>query len=294
MRRSVKLVVVMPVGLLSDKYPWEHLVDTLRSVNCYTSPSTQIILQTNGAYDLRSQVKAVFPDVVVNHSPQYPGQSGALYMSLSEAFLFAHRYFDFDVLLRLDIDALVTGMMPEDDAIEFFRRHPTVGQIGTYRTDSKGEVSDFSWPRSQLALETGVRGWLKDSLLRTTLRRLVDKAKVHGYELGEHVLGGAYFLSSTCIETLTRERLLANEHLGRSLLQEDHLFSLLVKASGMELGDFGTPHHPLAVQWKGLPDAPAALLAKGKKIIHSTRFWEEMDEEDVRNYFRVHREGLAQ
>src|SRR5215207_2240957 len=211
-RRSVKLVVVIPVGLLSDKYPWEHLVDTLRSINCYTSPSTQIILQTNGAYDLRSQVKAVFPDVVVNHSPQYPGQSGALYMSLSEAFLFAHRYFDFDVLLRLDIDALVTGMMPEDDAIEFFRRHPTVGQIGTYRTDSKGEVSDFSWPRSQLALETGVRGWLKDSLRRTTLRRLVDRAKVHGYELGEHVLGGAYFLSSTCIETLTQERLLANEH----------------------------------------------------------------------------------
>src|SRR5687768_13989367 len=60
MRRSVKLVVVIPVGLLSDKYPWEDLVDTLRSINCYTSPSTQIILQTNGAYDLRSQVRQFF------------------------------------------------------------------------------------------------------------------------------------------------------------------------------------------------------------------------------------------
>jgi hypothetical protein len=293
MRKSVKLVVVIPVGLFSHKYPWEHLVDTVQSVNFYTSPSTLIILQTNGAYDLRTHIKADFPDVVVNHSPQYPGLSGALYMSLSEAFLFAHRHFDFEVLLRLDMDALVIGLMPEDDAIEFFRQHPTVGQIGTYRTGTKGEVADFSWPRSQLALETGVRGWLIDRHRRTALRRLVDRAKAHGYQPGEHILGGAYFLSATCIDTLIRKRLLANEHLGRSLLQEDHLFSLLIKASGMELGDFGSPHHPLAVQWKGLPDAPAALLANGKKIIHSTRFWEEMDEEAVRNFFRVQRESRA-
>jgi hypothetical protein len=60
--------------------------------------------------------------------------------------------------------------------------------------------------------------------------------------------------------------------LGDSYAGEDHLFGLLTVAAGYRTADFGGPGDPLATRWRGLPAAPADLLAAGKLVTHSVRF----------------------
>jgi hypothetical protein len=48
----------------------------------------------------------------------------------------------------------------------------------------------------------------------------------------------------------------------------------------------------LGVRWRGLPCSPEELLERGKKVVHSVRFWEALDEGQIREHFRTRR--LAQ
>jgi hypothetical protein len=97
-------------------------------------------------------------------------------------------------------------------------------------------------------------------------------------------------MSAACVRALHAGQLLGRVELAASTLGEDHLFALSVKAAGFDLGDFVTGDNPMCLRWKGLPDAPARLRARGKKIIHSVRFWEDLDEESIRAYFRTLRQ----
>jgi hypothetical protein len=63
----------------------------------------------------------------------------------------------------------------------------------------------------------------------------------------------------------------------------------MVKSVGMELSDFATGSYPMALRWRGLPCSPEELLARGKKVIHSTKFYKDMKEEDIRAFFRKSR-----
>jgi hypothetical protein len=46
----------------------------------------------------------------------------------------------------------------------------------------------------------------------------------------------------------------------------------------------------MGVDWKGLPAAPKELMDLGKSIIHSTKNFEAMDEQAIRNEFRSARQ----
>jgi hypothetical protein len=136
----------------------------------------------------------------------------------------------------------------------------------------------------------GTRGWLQDRQRASLLRYYYQLARSNGYSSGEHIIGGAALYSPKFIEKLVQGDFLLREDLRRTKLQEDHLWGLLCKAVGMEIASFQIPEHPLAVVWRGLPCSPQELLANNAKVIHSTRFWNEMNEDRIRAFFRAHRE----
>ena len=103
--------------------------------------------------------------------------------------------------------------------------------------------------------------------------------------MGEHCLGAAYVHSAVAVATLVDGGHLARPEFAASQLGEYHLMALLTIANGMRLGDFATGSQPLAVRWRGLPDSPERLLESGKAIVHSDRYWQAIEEREVRAVF---------
>ena len=290
MMKAITLAVVIPVGPACE---FEYISDTIESVRHYVAtPHVVIVLDDSGKGTGRA-IHERFRETVVLTTPRNYGKEAGLYLNLSQGFAFAYENYAFEILLRLDTDALIIGPNPEQEALEYFRRNPGVGIIGSYRIDCNGDPRDFSWPRNQLMRELGfrslwsaplrrLRGWL---LLRTVFGR----AKRHGYEAGEHCMGGAYFISRECIARLYGNKLLARRDIAWSRLQEDQIFGLLMYSVGLRHGDFATGALPMGLRWRGLPCPPEALLAKNKKITHSTRYFGNLSEKEIRDYFRARR-----
>lgn len=289
----VKLVVVIPVG---PNLRFDFIVDTLESVRCYMRSEYKIIIVDDSGTDVGATLQRDDPALDVVRSAGQQGIHGGLYVGTSLGFQHALDRYDFSVLLRLDTDALIIGPHPEDDAIAFFRDHPEVGLLGSYRFGFDGGWRDFTPPRQQLLRELGLRHrfskphlWKQGRYLRKTVRTAVS----HGYEYGEHCLAAATFYSVGCVKALSDRHMLGREELKTSKLGDDHLFGLLVVAAGFKMADFATGDLPLAVRWRGLPCSPGELLKQKKKVTHSTRYWEDLNEEQIREFFRNVRTRLT-
>lgn len=290
----VDIVVVIPIG---PTCKLNYVLDTIESVKHFVTPSHVIIALDDSGKGTGAAVKARFGDVVVITAERSYGKDVGLYLNLSSGFAFAYEHYNFEVLLRMDTDALVIGPGPEAEAIDYFRRHSDVGIIGSYRVDCNGDPRDYSWPRQLLAEElnslrplvtsTNPLGWLKGWLF---LRRVFLRSRSNGYEAGEHCLGGAYFISRACIGRLVKNNLLFRREISWSRLQEDHIFGLLIYSVGLRHGDFATGSLPMGLRWQGLPCSPEELLERQKKITHSTRFFNDLSEDDIRDYFRTQRQ----
>jgi hypothetical protein len=286
MKQKVKLIIVMTVGPLGSSYTMEDLIDTLHSIVEYTSPDRRIIIQDNSSpVHMGEKISAMFPELTIIRSPENYGLYGGLYKAESLAFLCAHSMFDYQVLVRMDIDALVIAPGIEDDAAQYFALHPQVGILGNIQW--QGEGTD--WPRQQQLRQSGWLGFLRDSRRHRILNNLMVSAERGGWRPGQAVIGGAAIFNPLFINKLVREGLLLREEIRRLKLQEDHIFSLLCYAVGMELGDFHTGDKPMSISWRGLEVAPEELLKRNKKLIHSTRFWKDMREDAIRRFFRERR-----
>ena len=184
--QKVELTVVIPVGPTCEL---DYVVDTIVSVRHYVTPSHVIIVLDDSGKGTGAALREQFGDLVVLVTERIHGKGAGLYLNLSRGFAYAYENYEFDVLLRLDTDALVIGQNPEKDAIQYLNDNPDHGIIGSYRTDCNGDPRDFSWARKQLARELELapalkhsgrlRGWL-------FLRRALRKARKNGYEPGEH------------------------------------------------------------------------------------------------------------
>ena len=291
----VKLVVLIPVGPTEKP---EYVRDTIESIVCFTTPSRKIIVSDNTGQNSCENLKNLFPGITVLRMPQNYGKYGELYLSVSMGLEFVHRNYDFDVLLGMDADALIIGPNPEEEAVDFFRHNPEIGIIGSYKIDCNGDPRDFTRPRRQLIKETRLFSLLKQPThLRGVmfLRKMVKKGKKNGYELGEHCMGGAYFASREFVSKLYQHNLLSRKEIHWSGLSVDHIFGLFIYAVGLKHGDFSTGTLPMGLRWRGLPCSPQELLVKGKKVTHSTRRYESMDEAEIRSFFREarHKEKVA-
>jgi hypothetical protein len=287
-KEKVKLIVVLPVGPIGSGYTLEQLMDTVESIIRYTVPERKIIIQDNSRpLNVGAKVQAAFPnEVMIIRSPENYGLFGGLYKAESIAYLSSVSFFDFDILIRQDIDALWIAKGLEDEAIAYFKENPKVGMLGDFPHSADG----YDWPRQLIQQQLSVFGWLRDPSRHRILKQLVTAAQGKGYKPGEHAIGGASILSGAFVQKLSEKGWLLREDIRRIKLQEDHLFSLLCRAVGMEIADFGSEGKPMSIAWRGLYDSPQALLDSGKKLIHSTRFYHDMKEEQIREFYKARRQ----
>jgi hypothetical protein len=271
------MVVVVPAG------PRDDAADTLRSVLCYTDPELVVVIDDTHGRGIGLEDPRV---VVFTLSGSPPGPFGGLWVKLATAYRYAVEHADFDILLRLDTDALILGRGIAEAAAERFARDSRVGALGAYRVGPDGGKRDWTPARKMVRAELGLRG-MRHPAARRRVRALVATAPE--YVPGEHALGGAVLFRGDTVRDWYRRGMLDYPELGHSLLGEDHLFGLLTVAAGYRIGDFSGPQDPLAVRWIGLPAAPEELLAAGKLITHSVRSWQDMEEAEIREYFAARR-----
>ncbi|MEO3784327.1 hypothetical protein ABGB12_13410 [Actinocorallia sp. B10E7] len=275
-----RMAVVVPAG------PRDDVADTVRSVLRWVErPAIVVVVDDTGG---RLPELGGPPVTVVPAPSGAPGGQGGLWVKLAAGMRYALDHADFDLLLRLDADALVLGPGLAGRAAERFAAAPRVGLLGSYRVGPDGAARDWSPARRVLAGELGVRG-LRAPALRGLLRELCREASGHGYELGAHPLGGAYVFRAETLRAMRSLGRLDLPVMARSGAGEDHLFGLLTFACGYAVDDFGGPGDPLALRWRGLPCAPEQLLQEGRLVTHSVRFWQETQEREIRRFFAAHR-----
>ena len=287
MKQFVDVVVVMPVGPGSNP---EFIADTIRSYIYYTRVSYKFILADDSREGIANRVKEWFTGIDIIYTEKAMGGWAGLYITLSIAYKHALDHFRFKALLKLDTDALVIGSKPEAAALLLFRNHPQVGIAGQYPLEYNGEPWDIEWPRRRILNGTTTWKFIRRPYSNWYLRKLFLKARSNGYEAGESVFGGAYFMNELYLEKLLKEGMLPEYKLKTANLGEDHLFALLACATGFTLGNLSSPGMPFACAWKGLPASPDQLYNEGKKIIHSTRSWQHMKEQEIREWFRNKRQ----
>jgi len=268
--------------------PGDDTLDTLASVVRYTDPSRVIVVVDDGSglagqggriRDLSGDI-AVIP--ALTGMPD--GRFGGLWLKLAAAYRWLLERYQPGIVLRLDTDALLIGPGLEAAAEQAFERDPAVGLLGSYRIGPDGEKRDSAWPARQIRAEAGLRG-LAHPQRRRAIRGHLRLAHAHGYRDGDHVLGGAYIHSSAALGRIHENGWFSEPWMMTSSIGDDHYFSLLTVAAGYQIADFGGPSDPMALRWRGLPAHPADLLAAGKLVTHSVRFWRDLDEGQVRGIF---------
>ena len=292
MKQHFEVVVVMAIGPNSNP---EFILDTINSFLYYTTSTYKVIIVDDSQKDLALKIKRTLPDIDILKTGKPSGSMAGLYINLANAYQHALQNYHFSALLKLDDDALVIGENPEKEAIQLFKENPQIGIAGLhvrgqYPQDFVGNKWDNNYPRTTILVGTSSWKLLKRPLVNLTLRSLVFKAFYNGYEIGEYVFGGSYFISELCLQKLHEAGYLPLYKLRKAILGEDHLFSLTAKVVGLELGDLASGNLPLGVAWKGLPASPEVLRLNQKKIIHSTRRWENMQEDEIRAYFKQFRQ----
>jgi hypothetical protein len=201
------------------------------------------------------------------------------------------RQYRFDVLLRMDTDAIMIGDSPDQDVLTFLKQHPDVGMVGAFtrRGDGSDKKAANALKGQQLTREMDLRNGLNNLALMRTLRRLVRRAETHGYKRGDMCTGGAYFMSSSAVLAMEQQGLFDLVGLSRSKLMDDALMALLCCAAGYRLSDLPEDSDVLAVNWRGLPLPLETLLSRNKKIVHPIKDDDPAVEPRVRAYFQNRR-----
>jgi hypothetical protein len=276
------VTIVLPVG---PSHEDEFVRDTIGSL-CQFLPASRLIVLDDSGCETGRRVAPPSTKVIVTPDG-YQGLGGQLYRRLSLAFREALRQ-PFDVLLRLDTDAVLLGGTFVERAERLFAANPQIGALGAYKKDYAGTPRSYSYPawRIRRILTSEAR---HDPRRALRIGRLVLRAhRRGGYVRGEFVQGGATIYSPAAIRALEQAGLLDDKCLARSEMQEDHIFGLCLRSLGFEMLDFGTAHDdlPFGITWQGLPASPEQLVAAGKEIVHSTNFFGDREESDVRAVFR--------
>ena len=289
MKAKYTLIVVVPVGPTCQPH---HIRDTINSIRFYVRCRHKIILADDSQRGTGHQLAKEFTDIDVVETGSPMGKLCGLYITLSMAFRHALTHYTFDAALRMDTDALVIGPSPEKEALALFHSNSTVGIAGQYPLDYSGRPWDISWPREKIRRSLHTFRFFKRPVVHLALLPRYIRAIKKGYTRGESVFGGACFFSYACLEALMAAGLLPLYSLRELQLEEDHLFAILVRSIGFELGSLSGEGMPMGCAWKGLPVAPQQLMADKKKIIHSIRYWSDMREDEIRDLFREKRRLL--
>lgn len=294
MKQQYDLIVVIPVG---PNCKIAFIEDSINSIKYYCLCTYKIILIDDSKKDSGAILKKNYPEIDIITNQQQYGLLGGLYIALSHAFTYALDNYQFKVLLRMDTDALITGFNPQEEAIRMFENNPKIGIAGFVKRgkeprDFAGNPVENYWPMHQITTYALTWKFLSKPKANLALRKLLIKALLNGYAMGENVFGGAYMVSELFLQKLREAKMLPDYGIRKIYLEEDHIFGLLAKAVDFELGDLETGNLPFGVSWRSLPASPEELHQRGKKIIHSTKIWKDMTEADIRKFFSEKRTAV--
>lgn len=286
-------LIFLPVG---PGTRLEFLLDTLESIRVFAMPGHQTLLVDDSAEGLGAQAKAAFSDLHV-HVTRAPGDdgtrsvSGRFFETVAKAMKHATSTFEFEVLVRMDADALMVNPGEDRRAIDYFRENPQVGMIGSHRVRCDGQPRDFARNAEIIRRESQWSFSPVRRKLAASYKRLLEPAVANGYELGENVNGPGATLSRRACEALASHPLFGDASFRPTKLGDDHLNSLLLCAIGFKLGDFASGDLPLGVWLRNIEWSPEELVARGKCIVHSVRGYGKEDEAQVRARFKALREA---
>jgi len=269
----------MPVGPGTDP---AFVADSLESIRHFVPSSRLVVMDDTG--EGRCDFLRRWLDTTVIATPKQ-GYLGGLYRTLSRGFEEA-LHDRFDMLLKIDTDALIAGDRFVQRAHNAFTKNPMLGCLGVHTRWYDGSHLNTGPVRYSLTRGLRPRAALKNPRRAMTSAELCFRVLAKRRALGGVVFGGVCVYSERGIRELRNRGFLgANRFAGLDIL-EDHLFGALLSASGFELGDLDDGGAPLmGATWKELPASPHELLEQGIELIHSTRRWRDLDEGEIRAQF---------
>jgi GT2 family glycosyltransferase len=289
MRPEATAAIVIPVGPGKGS-----IIDTIESVVHYCSEDHILVLVDDRTEDgtFEALLKAKQDNWRILRNPKRMGVLRLVH-TLCNGFSYVLKETKCDLILRMDQDALMIGPDVLSDARRFVARNQEVGIFGVYE-------NDYDRPRSFVShrrlIEKEMLWWRKAIGVRPWWSPYLEIARAKGYEDGENVFGGAYFVTRECLQGIQRVGGMDVPNRWHSKLMEDVFFSMLAVAAGFKLGHFAAPDGPLALEWRGLP-YPATELARSHfKIVHSVDKGKNTGPEDnngetARQYFRRKRQS---
>lgn len=280
--------MVIPVGPGAGA----EALDTLESVQMWFPADHQVVLVDDLTHDgtwEQLQPAAADGRVHLRRNPRHHGWAG-LSHTLAAAFRWAAAQYDTPFVLKLDSDALITGPGLVDDITAFMDRNPALGMFGRHLINVDGTIKSFAMltdaVRIELGRPAGERPWWEP---------ICEVATDKGWARGENVFGGAYVLTTPCVQAMDAAGYLDPDwDTWRSSMSEDVYFTMCTVAAGFGRGQFGVPNGPMALAWRGLPCSPAEILERGWSVVHSVdkgafTTAEENGGLTAREVFRQHR-----
>ena len=282
----------MPVG--PGEVEAERWHDTALSLAAWEPGARWLVLVDDGAEDRSFAAQIGSLKVIVLSHPlrgRKAGFSDRIAAGVLAGMAWIARNTDADVVLRLDTDALVIA--PFEEKLAGALADESIGLVGSYDVDCNGELRDFgSWaPTVQTKARVRQPRRIAVAGRSARIRRYIREARAAGYVWGEHAIGCAFAMPRRVVDALDRDGALDNPLLFvRSGLGDDPALALLVRRAGYRLAGHVGEGETFGVAWRGLPDAPDRLAARGYSIIHSVRNDPQHSEADIRRHFRALRQ----
>jgi hypothetical protein len=278
-----------------------NLADTVDSINHYIGvDACRVAIVDDSRRDAFRDLADVFPNILIVRAPNFgeglrSRKGGPLLAKELSALRTLVDSWRFDLLLKMDTDALVIGERPQFEVRAAFEQDRDVGMIGAFKRRGDGTDKQQAMDEKGLKLtrEMSLPAGLRHPALMVTLRRLVHRAERHGYHRGDTCTGGAYFMSWRAVDAMRAAGHLDLALLRHSRLSEDTLMALLCGAAGYRLADMPPERDSLAINWRGLPMPLEALVSANKKIVHPVKTDDPATEAEVRAYFRRRRTSDA-
>lgn len=269
--------------VLAGPGTWPVLRDTIESIRHWEGDEAKIVVVDDATVDCRAAVvQSVFPEVDVLRRRWPSGGPPRMYPLLAGGLRELLGRYEFEVVCKLDTDALVTGPGLMARAAEAFSAADRVAMMGTTHLRGDGVPEDHTydwWTLSQ------TERWSPG------VRRLAARARAGGYA-GQKVHGGLCFFSRRGLEAAERADLLTWRPPWWSLMPDDLHFALVSHASGLGLASFGAPGEPTVSGQSFLPLDKEQVTRAGKLAVHSVRRGRGGESErELRAYFRALRTG---
>jgi hypothetical protein len=314
-----KFAIFIPVGPTEEEI--QRTYDLLESLFTYEPKVSAVIFVDDMPESRKLETKFEIPsscNVVSLLNPRRGlgvGYQGGGCVASVAAYAYINTHLDVDFILKCDTDALIIGPFSQQ-VFKAFEANPDLGIIGSfgqscnpnsryyrYFADAKEQLrnalqivpkpdslTESDKKLGNIQLTDRLRLTIEQIIAFGVIRSYIDKALNNGYDLGEYMQGGSYALSRNLICGLGLAGYFEHPLLWRDIpCGEDVMMGIYTRSIGMNFLSLTGIGKPFAIQYRGLPYPPAALLQRGHAIIHSTKNDKIYPEGEIRSYFREQR-----